>query len=132
MKNKYGAKKITLLDSTTFDSNKEYTRWCELKLLERAGKISDLQRQVKFELLPAVYETYSRYSDKTGKRLKDGKRIIEKEVAYIADFVYKDEQGKTVVEDVKGYRDPSSAGYAKFVLKRKMMLHFHGIRIIEV
>lgn len=131
-KNKYGAKKVATPDGEEFDSKAEYHRWCELKLLERAGKISDLQRQVKYELLPAVYETYSRYSDKTGKRLKDGRRIIEKEVAYIADFVYKDEQGKTVVEDVKGYRDPSSAGYAKFVLKRKMMLHFHGIKIREV
>ncbi len=131
-RNKYGAKAVTAPDGQKFDSKAEYHRWCELRLLERAGKISDLQRQVKYELLPAIYETYSRYSDKTGKRLKDGRRIIEKEVAYIADFVYKDEQGQTVVEDVKGYRDPSSAGYAKFVLKRKMMLHFHGIKIREV
>ena len=40
--------------------------------------------------------------------------------------------GKIVVEDVKGYRDPSSAGYAKFVLKRKLMLYVHGIIIKEV
>ena len=131
-RNKYGANKVTATTGETFDSQKEYHRWCELKLLERAGKISDLQRQVKYELLPAIYEYYERYSEKTGKRLKDGQRLIEHEVSYVADFVYKDEQGKTVVEDVKGYRDPSSAGYAKFVIKRKMMLHFHGIKISEV
>lgn len=40
--------------------------------------------------------------------------------------------GKTVVEDVKGYRDPSSAAYAKFVIKRKLMLERYGIQIQEV
>ena len=52
-------------------------------------------------------------------------------VVYIADFVYQ-KDGQTVVEDVKGFRDPSSATYAKFVLKRKMMLWIHGIRIKEI
>lgn len=131
MKNKYGAKKVTAPDGSTFDSKAEYHRWCELKLLERADKISDLQRQVKYQLLPAIYETYSRYSDKTGKRLKDGVVTIEQECNYIADFVYTDnETGKTVVEDVKGHK--AGAGYQLFVLKRKMMLHFHGIQIKEV
>lgn len=131
MKNKFGAKKITAPDGSVFDSKAEYTRWCELSLLEKAGKISDLQRQVKYNLLPAIYETYERYSSKTGKRLKDGVITIEKEVNYIADFVYTDnETGKTVVEDVKGYK--SGAAYSLFVLKRKMMLHFHGIQIKEV
>lgn len=131
MKNKYGAKKITAPDGSTFDSKKEYTRWCELKLLEKAGKISNLERQVKYQLLPTVYETYERYSEKTGKRLKDGVVVIEREVSYIADFVYTDnETGKTVVEDVKGHK--AGAGYQLFVLKRKMMLHFHGIQIKEV
>ena len=131
VKNKYGAKKVVMPDGTTFDSTKEFTRWCELKLLERAGKISDLQRQVKYNLLPAITETYERYSTKTGKRLKDGVVTIEKECNYIADFVYRDnETGETVVEDVKGYKN--GAGYSLFVLKRKMMLHFHGIRIMEV
>ena len=61
----------------------------------------------------------------------DGK-VFERAVKYRADFVYKDKNGETVVEDVKGYRDPSSAGFAKFVLKRKLMLYVHGIRIREV
>lgn len=131
-KNKYGAMKVTTPDGEEFDSKAEYHRWCELKLLERAGKISDLQRQVKYELLPAIYETIPRVSEKTGRELKPKTKLVEAAVYYVADFVYKDEQGQTVVEDVKGYRDPSSAGYAKFVIKRKLMLHFYGIKIREV
>jgi len=118
-------------DGISFDSKREAKRYAELKLLERAGKITDLQRQVKFELIPAQYEIVERYSDKTGKKLKDGKRLLEKECSYIADFVYTS-NGQTVVEDVKGYRDPQSAGYAKFVIKRKLMLYVHGIKIQEV
>ena len=119
------------LDGIKFDSKREARRYAELKLLERAGEITGLQRQVKFELIPAQYETVERYSDKTGKKLKDAKRLLEKECSYIADFVYFID-GQLIVEDVKGYRDPQSAGYAKFVIKRKLMLYLHGIKIREV
>ena len=121
---KYGNKKITV-DGVTFDSKKEYLRWCELCLLEKAGHITDLQRQVKYELIPAQYEEYERYSEKTGKRLKNGLRCVEKECSYIADFVYK-QDGQTVVEDTKGVRTEA------YIIKRKMMLYFHGIQILEV
>lgn len=121
---KYGNKKITV-DGVTFDSRKEYLRWCELCLLEKAGQITDLRRQVKYVLIPAQYEEYERYSTKTGKRLKNGLRCVEKECAYIADFVYK-QDGMTVVEDTKGFKTEA------YKLKRKMMLYFHGIRIMEV
>lgn len=121
---KYGNKKITV-NGVTFDSKKEYLRWCELRLLERAGQIADLQRQVKYELIPAQYEEFERYSTKTGKRLKNGTRCVEKECSYIADFVYK-QDGQTVVEDTKGYRTEA------YIIKRKLMLHIHGIRIREV
>ena len=84
---KYHAKK-TELDGITFDSKKEANRYAELKLLERSGAIHNLQRQVRYELIPA--------------QKKDGK-TIERACHYIADFVYED-NGKTVVEDVKGYR----------------------------
>lgn len=57
---------------------------------------------------------------------------IERGVGYIADFAYKTRDGATVVEDVKGYRDPSSAPYAKYVIKRKLMLWKYGIKIKEV
>jgi hypothetical protein len=86
--------------------------------------------QVKFVLIPAQYETYERCGKK-GQRLKDGKRCIERECAYVADFVYK-KDGELVVEDTKGYRNPSSSTYAYFVMKRKLMLWVHGIRIKEV
>ena len=64
--NKYGNVKTVTSDGIKHDSIKEANRWCELKLLERAGKITDLQRQVPFELIPAQYEEYERYS-KSGK-----------------------------------------------------------------
>lgn len=121
--NKYGNRKITR-DGMEFDSLKEYRRFCELRLLERAGKVTDLQRQVKFVLIPTQYERFERYSTKTGKRLVDGVRVAEKEVSYIADFVYT-QDGKQVVEDTKGFRT------ADYILKRKMMLYFHGIKIKE-
>ena len=124
---KYHSKKITR-DGLTFDSLKEYRRFCELRLLERAGAISELRLQVPFELIPAQYETYERYG-KNGKRLKDGQKCVEKAVTYIADFVYI-ENGKRVVEDVKGYK--GSTAYALFSLKRKLMLYIHGIKINEV
>ena len=127
--NKYGNKKIEV-DGIAFDSKKEALRYFELKIMEQAGEITDLQMQKEFELIPAQYETFERYG-KTGNRLQDGTRCIEKSCVYKADFVYiKD--GELVVEDVKGYRDPKSAGYAKFVIKRKLMLAVHGIKITEI
>jgi hypothetical protein len=55
MKSKYHNKKITR-DGETFDSIKEYRRFCELSLLAKAGKVTDLKRQVKFVLIPAQYD----------------------------------------------------------------------------
>lgn len=122
--NKYNNHKITF-EGETFDSKKEFRRWQELRMLERSGLIQHLRRQVKYVLIPAQYETYPRFSDKTGKRLKDGTRLVEKEVSYIADFVYSHFGGPTTVEDTKGVRT------ADYIIKRKLMLWVHGIRIIE-
>lgn len=120
---KYHSKKITV-DGETFDSKKEYRRYRELLLLERAGEISNLQRQVKFLLIPTQYEHFKRYG-KNGKELTPGKRVIEKEVSYYADFCYT-ENGRDVVEDTKGFRT------ADYIIKRKLLLHKYGIRIREV
>lgn len=105
--------------------------------MQESGEITDLQRQVKFELLPAQYETiptgeYYKLGELKGKpKFKDV--CIEQAVTYTADFVYiVKATGEKVVEDVKGYSDPMSAGYAKFVLKRKMMLYIHGIKVKEI
>lgn len=108
---KYNSKK-TVVDGQTFDSKKEANRYKELRLLEKAGVIKDLWTQVKFKLIPAQRD------EATGK-------VIERECSYKADFVY-EEDGKTVVEDAKGFRTK------EYVIKRKLMLWRYGIRIREV
>ena len=125
MKNKYRNKKINI-NGIVYDSKKEYRRHQELSLLERVGTIQDLRRQVKFILIPAQREPSTEIYQKGAKKgcLKPGK-LVERECSYIADFVYK-EDGKTVVEDTKGVRTK------EYILKRKMMLHFYGIKIKEV
>ena len=124
--NKYYNIKTKTTDGLVFDSTHEARRWEQLLLLQRAGKITNLQRQVAYELLPAQYETYPRFSKK-GERLKDGQRLIERKAEYVADFVYTDaETGETIVEDAKGIRTKD------YILKRKLMLAVHSIRIREV
>lgn len=123
---KYGNVKQSY-DGIFFDSKKEARRYAELKMLLKAGKISELELQKPFELIPAQYEPVPRYG-KNGKRLKDGQRCIENSCVYKADFVYKDENGQTVVEDTK-----STATRTKdYIIKRKLMLFLHGIRIKEI
>lgn len=125
-KSKYYNIKTKTSDGIVFDSVKEARRWEQLLLLQKAGKIVELQRQVKYELIPAQYESYERYSKK-GERLKDGRRLIERKVEYVADFVYTDaETGETIVEDTKGVRTKD------YILKRKLVLAVYGIRIKEV
>lgn len=111
-KSKYGAQK-TEYDGIVFDSKREALRWRELALLQRAGEITDLRRQVKYILVPAQ-------ADKNGK-------IAERAVSYVADFVYSDmRSGETVVEDAKGMHT------REYIIKRKLMRYVHGIRIREV
>ena len=123
MRNKYYNKK-TCIDGIEFDSRKEARRYQELKLMERAGVIQDLKMQVKYVLIPAQYETVERYG-KSGQRLKDGQKLLEMECSYIADFVYT-ENGKEIVEDTKGIKTKD------YIIKRKLMLWIHGIRVREV
>jgi len=117
---KYGNKKIEI-DGKQFDSKKEYLRFMELSLLEKAGAIQNLKTQVKYVLIPTQREP-----DTIGKRggIKKGK-VIESECSYIADFEY-EENGVKVVEDTKGFRTKD------YIIKRKLMLYIHGIRIKEV
>ena len=93
-----------------FDSRKEERRFQELSLLQKAGKITGLKRQVPYLLIPAQYI--------------DGK-CVERSVSYTADFVYR-EGGNLVVEDVKGFQTQ------EYKIKRKLMLQLYGIRIREV
>lgn len=124
-KSKYGSRKVTV-DGVTYDSMKEYRRFKELSLLERAGTIQNLQRQVKYVLIPAQREycddIYTRGRNKGC--FKPGK-LIERECSYIADFVYI-QNGEIVVEDTKGFRTKD------YIIKRKLMLWNYGIQIKEV
>lgn len=122
---KYHSRKVTV-DGVTYDSTKEYRRFKELSLLERAGAIQNLQRQVKFVLVPAQREFCNEIYTKGRNKgcFKPGK-LLEKECSYIADFVYI-QNGKTVVEDTKGFMTKD------YIIKRKLMLWVHGIQIKEV
>ncbi len=120
-KSKYANTKIEV-DGIVFDSKKEAKRYQELKLLEDRGEIKNLQRQVKYILVPK--QTEEPTVTKAGKT-KPGK-VIERECAYVADFVYEDPVRGLVVEDTKGFRTPD------YVIKRKLMLYLHGIRISEI
>lgn len=121
MRNKYHNKKITV-GGITFDSKKEAARYQELYFMQRAGEIKDLKRQVKFVLVPAQREKV--WNEKKS-RYEEGK-VIEREVSYVADFVYTNRLGFMVVEDTKGFKTK------EYIIKRKLMLYFHRIRIQEV
>lgn len=119
-KSKYGANKA-VVDGITFASKKEARRYSQLKLLERAGEISDLQLQVKFELIPTQFEEVE-----VNGKIRRGK-CIERSISYYADFTYKDNStGETVVEDAKGMKTEV------YKIKKKLMLYIHGIKIKEV
>lgn len=101
--------RVTETQDGRFDSEAEYRHWCHLKLRLRAGEISDLRRQVVFELAPAV---------EIGGRKRPPLR-------YIADMVYV-EDGETVVADVKGAITP------EYRIKRHLLKATHGIEIKEI
>jgi hypothetical protein len=90
-------------DGMRFDSQRELDRWCELKIMQRAGEISDLRRQVPYELRV------------------NGLLVCK----YVADFVYTS-AGVVQAEDVKGVRTK------EYVIKRKLMMAVHGIEIKEI
>lgn len=125
MRRKYGNKKVTI-GGMVFDSKKEAKRFEELFLMEKAGEISGLRRQVKYVLIPAqrefLDEIYTR-GEKKGEN-KPG-RLLERECTYIADFVYY-KDGEVIVEDTKGFRTK------EYIIKRKLMLYMHHIRIKEI
>lgn len=124
-RSKYGNRK-TVVDGITFDSKKEANRFRELQLLERAGKITALQRQVKYVLIPTQREFSNEIYKKGAHQghFKPGK-VLEKECSYIADFAYF-QDNKYVVEDTKGVRTEA------YKIKRKLMLERYGIKVKEV
>ena len=111
---KYGNKKIEI-NGVKFDSVKESKRYQALLLLQRAGEISDLELQPKFELVKGV-----KFS---------GDARAKPAVRYFADFAYTETAtGKRIVEDVKS---PVTKEKPYYKMKRHMMLAFHGIEILE-
>lgn len=108
MKSKYNAKKV-VVDGIKFDSKKESARYNELKLLERCGDIRNLELQPRFELLPAFS-----YGDEKFRKME-----------YVADFRYT-RDGKTFVEDVKGYKTK------EYMLKKKLFLYKYGSDVMFV
>lgn len=123
-RSKYRNNKITIGDQT-YDSQKEYLRYLDLLGMEKLGEIKDIKRQVKFELIPVQREP-----DTIGPRggVHKGK-VLENAVNYFADFVYTDlKTGELVVEDTKSDITKTK----DYIIKRKLMLYIHGIRIREV
>ena len=109
-KSKYRANK-TIYDGIKFDSQREANRYAELKLLEKAGRIENLQLQVIYELQPAF--------EFLGSRIRA--------INYVADFVYFDKRtNETVVEDVKGMKTPV------YKLKKKMFEFRYKMEIKEI
>lgn len=119
--NKYHARKV-LYDGIWFDSGRERDRYIALMILQRGKYIQNLRRQVPFQLLPPIYEERV-VQLKTKTKIE--KRLVQKGVNYIADFVY-ERDGKTIVEDTKGYRTKD------YILKKKMMRALLGIDINEI
>lgn len=111
--NKYRNTK-TEIDGIKFDSKHEAMRYTELKYMERIGLISNLQLQRPFVLI--------------GTQRDENGKVIERPVKYIADFVYKDQNGKTVVEDAKSTATRTDV----YKIKRKLMLSIYGFRVNEV
>ena len=106
----------TTVDGVTYDSAKEARRAAELRLLERAGQITNLRRQVVFEIIPTQKD------EETGE-------TVERPAKYIADFVYRDAfTHKLIVEDVKS----KATKTPEYILKRKLMYYRFGIRVVEV
>lgn len=101
--------RVTETPDGRFDSEAEYRHWCHLKLRLRAGEITDLQRQVVFELAPAVV-------------IQGRKRPP---IRYVADMTYR-EAGAMVVADVKGAVTP------EYRIKRHLMMSVHGVEIREI
>lgn len=107
---KYQERK-TEIDGITFDSAAEARRYVQLKMLEAAGEIKDIEIQPKWELQPSF---------------KRGKRTI-RAITYRADFRYTEvATGESVVEDVKGMETEV------FRLKAKMLLYQYDIEVKRV
>jgi|HigsolmetaGSP11D_1036233.scaffolds.fasta_scaffold28755_3 Protein of unknown function (DUF1064). len=108
---KYGAKK-TRIDGITFDSLAEANYYHELKLLQRAGIVTDFELQPKFELIPSYTHP------ETGRKIRA--------TYYIADFRVTYADGRQEIIDVKGVRTEA------YKLKKRLFEYKYNIPIKEV
>lgn len=113
-RNKFNASKIKL-DGMTFDSNKEYKRYIELKALQQHGEIFGLEHHTKFELAPSVKI--------------EGEKRTKPALRYFADFTYYLINGEFIVEDVKSVATRKLPSYRN---KKHLMKTVHGIDVREV
>ena len=110
-----------------FDSKREMQRYIVLKDAEVKGLIKDLQMQVKFELIPAVKETYIKHLKTKDKECE---RTLQLPITYTCDFAYT-KDGELVVEDVKA--SPKTAALDKvFFIKEKLFRWKFGFSIKRV
>ena len=123
---KYKNKKV-IIDGIEFDSQKEGKFYLFLKQKEKDGEIDNLRRQVPYEVIPAVWEDEVRHLKTKDKIVR---KCVQRATHYLADFVYTDTAtGEDVVIDVKSDYTRRLSDYR---LKKKMMLAYNGIAIIEV
>ncbi|MFW1969287.1 DUF1064 domain-containing protein [Acinetobacter guillouiae] len=107
---KYGNHKVVIDGEKVADSKHEFRRLNDLIVLQRAGQIKGLQKQVRYILIPSqkICGVKVRGTD------------------YVADFVYWTNDGQFVCEDAKGYKT------ADYIIKRKLMKMIHDIDVVEV
>lgn len=123
---KYNNTKVEY-DGIKFDSKKEMQRYIVLKDAENSGVISNLELQVKYELIPAVREEYIEHL-KTKDKVKT--RTLQLPITYTCDFQYL-KDGVLIVEDVKA--SPNMASIDKsFILKEKLFRWKFGYGIKRV
>lgn len=125
-RNKYNASKSEM-DGYVFDSKKEKARYMELKAAIEAGVITDLQRQVRYELEPPVVEEYE---EQLKTKVVRKTRTVQRGIYYTCDFQYV-KDGKLVVEDVKS--SPAQAKLDKaYQIRKKLLFARYGIKVYEV
>ena len=122
--NKYNAKKIEV-GGIIFDSKREAERWLFLKEAEEKGLISNLKRQVPFELIPKITEKVVKHL-KTKDKIEE--RTVQLATVYVADFYY-EKDFQFVVEDLK--ISPKLIP-ADFRLKEKLFRYKYGYSIKRV
>ena len=107
---KYGNHKVVVDGEKVADSQHEYRRLNDLKVLERAGEIKELHTQVRYNLIPS--------QKICGEKVRG--------TDYIADFVYWTKDNQFICEDAKGHKT------ADYIIKRKLMKLIHNIDVVEV